>query len=78
MLHLEFNHLKRVAEAGGRKREKERATPAFVELIAPQTIGRRECVIELEGRRGKLRIELKGMAAAELADISRSLWEMLA
>ena len=76
-LHLEFNHLKRVAEAGGANGRK-RATPAFVELIAPQTSAERECVLELEGPRGKLRIELKGMAAAELADISRSLWEMLA
>jgi|SRR3954454_9686290 hypothetical protein len=77
VLHLEFNHLKRVAEAGGANGRKG-ATPAFVELIAPQTSVQRECVLELEGRRGKLRIELKGMATAELADIGRSLWEMLA
>ena len=33
VLHLEFSHLKRVAEAGGANGRK-RATPAFVELIA--------------------------------------------
>ena len=77
VLHLEFNHLKRAAGAGG-PNDRKRATPAFVELMAPQTSAERECVLELEGRRGKLRIELKGMAAAELTDISRSLWEMLA
>lgn len=77
VLHLEFSHLKRVAEAGGTNGRKA-ATPAFVELLAPQTSAEGECVLQLEGRRGKLRIELKGMATAELADLSRSLWEMLA
>ena len=77
VLHLEFNHLKRVAEAGEANGRKA-ATPAFVELITPQTSAERECVFQLEGRRGKLWIELKGMTTAELADISRSLWEMLA
>lgn len=78
-LHLEFNELKRAAESGCRKREKKRATrtPAFVEVIAPRTTAGRECVIEVEGGRGKLRIELQGAAAAELAGISRALWEML-
>jgi hypothetical protein len=76
-LHLEFNHLKRAAEADGAKGRK-RATPAFVELIAPQTSSTREYVLEVEAPRGKLRIELKGMALAELADMSRTLWEMLA
>ena len=78
-LCLEFNHLKRAAKAakaGGAKGRK-RATPAFVELIAPRTSGR-ECVLELEAARGKLRLEFRGMALAELADISRALWEMLA
>ena len=75
-LRLEFNHLKRAAEAGGAKGRK-RAAPAFVELIAPQTSSGRECVLEVEAPRGKLRIELKGMALAELADISRTLWELL-
>lgn len=47
-LHLEFNHLKRVAEAGGPNGRK-RAVPAFVELIAPQTPAERECVLEFGG-----------------------------
>ena len=70
-LRLEFNHLKRAAEADGAKGRK-RAMPAFVELIAPQPSGR-ECALELEAPRGKLRIEFKGMGLAELADISRLL-----
>lgn len=78
VLRLEFNYLKRMAEAGGRIAPKRRAAaPAFVELIAPETADTQECVIELEGRRGKLRVELKGTTAAELADVSRALWEMV-
>lgn len=76
-LRLEFNQLKRVAETDGPK-GKKRTTPAFVELIAPQTQSGSECVLELEGRRGKLRIELKGTTTAELSGVSRALWEMLA
>ena len=79
VLRLEFNQLKRVAEADGRRREKRRATttPAFVELIAPRTTAAGGCVIEVEGRRGRLRIELQGTATAELAGVSRALWEMV-
>jgi hypothetical protein len=76
-LHLEFKHLKRVTEAGAQNEGKE-AKPSFMELIAPHTSAGRECMLELEGPRGKLRIELKGVATAELASISRALWEMLA
>lgn len=75
-LHLEFNQLKRVAEAGPPKGRK-RAAPTFVELITPHRSAGRECVIEVAGRRGKLRIELPGTATAELAGISRALWEMI-
>ena len=77
VLRLEFNHLKRMAESGGRITRRGRgATPAFVELIAPQTAVGPECVIELEGRRGKVRIEWKG-AATDLASFSQALWEMV-
>lgn len=77
MLHLEFNQLKRAAEAGTRNRNKPVA-PTFVELIPPQTSAAQECVLELESARGKLRIELKGTTTAELAGIGRALWEILA
>jgi hypothetical protein len=75
-LHLEFKHLKRVAESVVEK-DGKRAKPSFIELIAPRTSAGRECMVELEGPRGKLRIELKDMTTAEVADISRWLWEML-
>src|SRR5215471_12263363 len=76
-LHLEFSHLKRVAEADAPSGRKQ-AKASFMELIAPQTSAGRECILELEGARGNLRIELKGRATAEIAGISRALWEMLA
>ena len=34
-----------------------------------------ECVIELQGRRGKMRIHWKGTTAPDLGGLSRALWE---
>ena len=73
-LRVEWNQLKRrMATAGPVSRPP--AHPLFVELIAPLTEVRQECMIEMEGRRGKLRIHLNGTAAADLAILSRTLWE---
>jgi len=54
-----------------------RATPPaeFLELVAPQTVGVSECLIELEGPRGKMRILWKGATTPDLAGLSRALWE---
>jgi hypothetical protein len=49
--------------------------PAFVELMAPGPGTSLECRVELEGRRGKMRIEFKGIATAELLALSRALWD---
>jgi len=49
------------------------APPTFVELIAP-TVDQPECTIELEGRKGKLRIHWKGATSADVAALSRALW----
>ena len=77
VLRLEFNHLKRMAESSGRIARRGRgATPTFVELIAPAKAVAPECVIELDGRRGKVRIEWKG-TATDLASFSQALWEMV-
>jgi hypothetical protein len=55
----------------------KRATPpSFVELIAPEAGAVGQCAIELEGRRGRMRIELKANAA-ELASFSRTLGELV-
>ena len=73
-LRIEWNELKlRMAAAAGVPRQA--APPAFVELVAPQSQSLTECMIELEGRRSKLRIQLKGASASYLATLSRELWE---
>jgi len=72
-LRVEWNELKRrVASA---KASRQRARPTFVELVAPRSQPLPECMIELEGRQGKLRIQLKGASASYLATLSRELWE---
>ena len=76
VLRLEFNHLKRLAESSGQVARKRRAMPAFVELIAPQSAVAPACAIELQGRRGTMRIEWKG-TTTDLASFSRALWEMI-
>ena len=50
-------------------------TAGFLELVAPQAVGLTECLIELEGPRGKVRIQWKGAVAPDLAGLSPALWE---
>ncbi len=49
--------------------------PEFVELIAPGAGTSLACRVELEGRRGRMRIEFKGIATAELVALGRALWD---
>ena len=73
-LRVEWNHLKRrMAAASGASRRT--APPTFVELVAPATPLLAECTIELEGRRCKLRIQLKSVSASYLVTLSRELLE---
>ena len=73
-LRVEWNELKRrMAAATGVSRRT--APPAFVELVAPRAESLSECTIELEGSRGKLRIQLKEASASDMATLSRALWE---
>ena len=62
------------AASSGRRRSQPRP-PAFVELFAPSPRSSLECRVELEGRRGKMRIEFKGIATAELVALGRALWD---
>jgi len=48
--------------------------PAFVELITSPAASC-ECIIEVEGPRGRMRIEWKGSTAPDLPGLSRVLWE---
>ena len=40
----------------------------------PQGVGVSDCLIELEGPRGKMRIQWKGVTPSDLADLIR-VWE---
>ncbi len=79
VLRLEYKKLKQLTEGGMvSTRVPRRRAPgvaAFMELVAPQPAAAAECLIELEGPRGKLRIQWKGATAPELAALSRVLWE---
>lgn len=76
VLGLEFNKLKGFVESGRRRRrQKANPAPQFVELMTAAPVGGSECVIELEGKHGKMRIHWKGITASDLAELSRILWE---
>jgi len=87
-LHLEYGKLKERAEAPepGRKVVKKArsgvlrharpsASPTFMELITPRPGSAASAVVELEGRRGRMKIEFKGVGPAELVALSRTLWD---
>jgi len=72
ILRLEYGKLKRMAEAADGSPQPTTPT-AFLELT-PQRIGPADCLIELEGPRGKMRIQWKGVTASDLAGLIR-VWE---
>ena len=89
-LHLEYGKLKERAGAAGlgakRRRVKVRARvrrqvpsapspPTFVELMAPRSGSLPSAVVELEGPRGRMKIEFKGVSPTELVMLSRALWD---
>jgi hypothetical protein len=73
-LRVEWNHLKRRMAAASKVSPKP-ALPTFVELVAPRPQSLPECTIELEGGRGKLRIQLRNTSVSYLAKLSRELLE---
>ena len=89
-LGLEYGKLKQLLESsdavsrsGARKtavvksrRARTEAPPAFMELLAsPTAAAISEGLIELEGRRGKMRIQWKGTAAPDLDGLGRAFGE---
>ena len=74
-LHLDGGKLKRRMVAADSVIGKA-MPPTFVELMASHTVGSPECTIELEGRNGKLRIHWKGATSADVAALSRALWDV--
>jgi hypothetical protein len=79
ILRLEYGKLKRMAESAPPASRRTPAPAEFLELVAlqgaPAGPGLSECLIELEGPRGKMRIQWKGATAPDLAGLSRALWE---
>ena len=85
VLRLEYGKLKQLVEspravaklAGRKSRRGKSAAPAptFMELVGPPAVGVSECLIELEGPHGRMRIQWKGTTAPDLAGLSRALWE---
>jgi hypothetical protein len=89
-LHLEYGKLKQRAEAVGEAkghaakaktsaavpcRAGPAAPPRFVELMGLRSGSSPECRVELEGPRGRMRIEFKGLATEELVALGRMLWD---
>jgi hypothetical protein len=74
-LRLEYGKLKRMAEAVPAPARQPMPPATFLELAPPQTGGLAECLIELEGPHGKMRIQWKGTTPPDLAGLSRVLWE---
>jgi hypothetical protein len=92
VLRLDYSKLKQLLESSGAvkrsgatkaagvnaRRIRSEAPPAFMELLAsPTTAAVSECLIELEGRRGKMRIHWQGKAAPDLRWLRRAFWESL-
>ena len=74
-LRLDYGKLKRLMmEAEGI--EKKSASPSFMELVAPEAAAVAQCVIEMEGRRARIRIELKA-SSADVVSLSRTLAELV-
>ena len=72
-LRLDYTKLKRQLRAVAPTAKTSSAPPtAFVELVASQGC---QCSIEVEGPRGRMRIEWKSSAPPDLAGLSRMLWE---
>jgi len=73
-LHLDYSRLKKLAQATNHEL-KTAELPQLVELIGPTVTRIPECTIEVEGRRGRMRIQVNGAATAELITLSQRLWE---
>ena len=71
-LHLDYTKLRALVGGSSTAKRKE-AAPAFVELFSADRLP--ECIVELENARGKkMRIHLRGMAAPDVALLSRIFW----
>ena len=74
-LRLDYGKLKRLMMVVDGV-EKKTAAPSFMELIAPEAAAVAQCAIEMEGRRARIRIELKA-STADVVSFSRRLAELV-
>jgi hypothetical protein len=72
-LRLDYMRLKKRVQPASLER-KAAELPGFVELMAPAVARIPECVVELEGVGRRMRIQMKGMTAAEFVGLSRMVW----
>jgi hypothetical protein len=70
-LRLDYASLRR--RLGNSSRARAETPPAFVELLAPLAASGQECVVELTpAQGGRMRIEIKAGAAAQLPSLIRA------
>lgn len=76
VLRLDYTKLKRQLQTAKAAAAPVSTLPAaFVELVAPASQQTCACTIEVEGPRGRMRIEWKSSVPPDLAGLSRILWE---
>ncbi len=75
-LGLDYNGLKQRLRTAKQHGTTEQATqPGFIELLPFAPTSHCECTIAIEDRRGaKMKLELKGASALDVAAVSRALW----
>jgi hypothetical protein len=73
VLRLEYGKLKRMAESASGSSQPATVPTAFLELM-PQPVGVSDCLIEVEGPGGKMRLQWKGATATDLASLIR-VWK---
>jgi len=75
-LGLDYNGLKqRLKTAKQHGTSEPQSQPGFIELFPFAPSSHCQCTMEIEDRRGaKMKLELKGMSAGDVAAVSRALW----
>jgi hypothetical protein len=75
-LGLDYDGLKRRVKTAKQHGTSEQETqPGFIELFPFAPSSHCQCTMEIEDRRGaKMKLELKGASAGDVAAVSRALW----
>lgn len=75
-LGLDYNGLKQRLKTAKQHGTTEQETqPGFIELLPFAPTSHCQCTMEIEDRRGaKMKLEIKGASAGDVAAVSRALW----